>query len=189
MGNSKPRLFIGVKISLDPQNINQVEKLQSNLSNCNIKWVPFSNYHLTLKFLGETPVHHINNIKIILEEIANKTSTFKVSIAGLGFLGKTKPKVIWIGIDAENSLFKIQKSIDNRLEQLGFEKEDRSFCPHLTIGRIKHLANIESFREILQAQSPNFSQSILITDLILYESHLSQNGPVYIGKEKIKLII
>lgn len=172
---------------LSPQNIVEVKQLQDELKACRIKWAPYTNYHLTLKFLGDTPSYYINSIKIILEEIAHKHSAFCMGISGLGYFGNQKPRIIWAGIETEKKLIDIQRSVENKLQQLGFEKENKPFRPHLTLGRIKHVSDFEQFKDILHTRSSNLSQSIKVSELILFESRLNQNRAEYVSLEKIPL--
>ena len=51
-----------------------------------------------------------------------------------------KPRVLWLGVDGGDELFRLQKAIDRNLSKLGFPREKKRFHPHLTVGRVKLLA-------------------------------------------------
>ena len=103
--------------------------------NKNLKIVSLENLHITLKFLGNIQESMVNKIDSILSSI-NYTS-FNISFKNPGvFLNRGKPKVFFINIFSD-SLKNITLLIDNKLEMLGFKKDDRDFRPHLTLARVK----------------------------------------------------
>ena len=91
-----------------------------------ISWTKSSAYHLTLKFLGEVDENLIKPIGDRLEEIAEKYTSFSLTVSGLGmFPNKNNPRVLWAGLKLEDDeLLHLQKDIESGLAQLGFEKED-----------------------------------------------------------------
>ncbi len=57
--------------------------------------------------------------------------------------------------------------------------EDRTFRPHLTLGRIKRINDIEKFKSLIMKYMNMVFQKQQVNEVILYESVLFHSGPVY----------
>jgi len=70
------RTFIAIELPKDIKNI--LGNIQNELkqSQADVKWVKPDNIHLTLKFLGEIQEDLVKKIQLVLEEIAQKNSSF-----------------------------------------------------------------------------------------------------------------
>lgn len=148
-----------------------------------IRWVPTHNLHLTLKFLGNIPVSHLDFIKRMLAQAAESTAQFDIQISGLGsFPNSKRPRVLWVGIHAPASLATLQKAIEEGCTRLGYEKEEHSFSPHLTLGRIRQGIDLKELQKI----SNGLSQFQLgkigtarVDSVHLYKSDLNSEGSLY----------
>ncbi|MEK6714800.1 MAG: RNA 2',3'-cyclic phosphodiesterase [Candidatus Omnitrophota bacterium] len=174
------RLFIAVELSkeIKKELTALEEKLKSSAAD--VKWVKPDNVHLTLKFLGETKEEQIEPIKKILNGLAEKFKVFKTEIAGLGSFPNLKsPRVIWIGANNTDTLSVIANLLEEKLDKVGFPKEKRDFQPHLTLGRVRSLKNINILKDTL-AKNLDFKAGILeVKALSLIESKLTPSGPIY----------
>lgn len=144
-----------------------------------IKWVEPENLHLTLKFLGETPDALVPQIKQALGECATTVEPFKIAIQGVGcFPNKQRPRAYWAGLSGSKPLVTLQNAIAERMDDLGFEPEEKAFVPHLTVARIKEPIGKERMTQAFL----NFemrSESHLVTTVSLVQSTLRQEGPIY----------
>lgn len=179
MDSSNPRIFLALEFTLTQKNLKFIDKLKSVLKGSKIKWVTNDNYHLTLKFLGETPSYLIKNIEITLQQTLREFSAFNLKLKGLGSFGNNKPKVIWIGIEESFQLNYLHENIEDALVELGFNSEKRKFSPHLTLGRIKYITNPEQFNQIINKYCNKYFQEININNIKLYQSDLKPEGPIY----------
>jgi 2'-5' RNA ligase len=75
-------------------------------------------------------------------------------------------------------------SVENACNIVGFEKEAKSFKPHLTIARVKEGAGLVK----LPDQQVAFTSETLVTGFSLVESQLTREGPIYRSLEDFKLI-
>lgn len=135
------RTFIAIEIP-EPlkQKLNRsMGVLRSDLEDGLIRWVRLESMHLTLRFLGEIEQTQVRSIQEILEEIAAMFSSFNLEIAGFGcFPNASRPRVVWTGIEtASGELLRLQAEVASRIEGIGFEREQREFHPHLTLGRVR----------------------------------------------------
>lgn len=144
-----------------------------------VKWVEPENLHLTLKFLGDTPDSVLTQVVDALAECAHAIDPFKIAIQGVGcFPNKQRPRAYWAGLSGSKSLISLQSDIAARMEDLGFESEEKAFVPHLTVARIKEPIGKERMTQAFL----NFemrSDSHLVTDICLVQSTLRQEGPIY----------
>ena len=102
-----------------------------------VRWIEQDAMHLTLKFLGDTPVDRVPDIKNSLEQAASSTGKFSIKIGRTGcFPSFRDPRICWVGLSGElRRLEQLQGRVEGGLVALGFDREDRVFKPHVTIGR------------------------------------------------------
>lgn len=186
---AKMRLFL----ACDPpeevrKNIAAVQaKLQKKYGG-GVKWVRPEGIHLTLKFFGSTPVSEIETIRRVVQENVKGQSAMHLRISRIGaFPNARRPRVIWLGIEGDVSrLIALQKKIDAGLEVYGFEKEERAFSPHLTLGRLKTPQALPGLEE-LTADAASFTTGEFdASALILFRSDLRRDGAVYTKLETME---
>ncbi len=149
-------------------------------SGADVRWVPAGNIHLTLKFLGST---NDTIIPEITERLSKKLSHFKpfyIKIGGIGcFPSDKRPRVIWIGAQDTGQMQDMQKGIDSELVSFGFAREERSFSPHLTIGRVRSPNKIpELMRRFAEFRDADFG-SVEVTQIHIMKSELTAGGAEY----------
>ncbi len=179
------RAFIALEIPPHIQESieKQTTRLRLELGNELVRWVPAHNMHLTLKFLGEVANSHMDFIKSMLNQLAETHSGFDLQIGGIGsFPNLKKPRVIWVGIHAPAGLTQLQRSIEERSVRLGYEKEERSFSPHLTLGRVRQKLTAQETQKISNTLSTIQLGKIgiaRVNSLHLYQSDLNSEGSIY----------
>ncbi len=185
---NKKRLFVAIKPNFSKENLKFIREIKEFFSDEKFKWVENKNIHLTIKFIGETEEQMIPVIENALEKVIKKFQPFEFNIKGLGvFKNIATPRVFWMGIEKNEYLKKIFINIENVLESFGVRKENRDFNPHITIARIKNLKNKKRFLEFLSKNIDKNIQKIYVQEIILMESILKKDGPLYIEKKKFKL--
>ncbi len=135
------RTFVAIEIA-EPLKLNldrSVEDLRSGLKDGLIRWVRLESMHLTLKFLGEIDMEQIHTIQGVLDQVAERFSSFNLEIAGFGcFPNFSRPRIVWVGFNPDGGdLPRLQSELESRLEKIGFEREQRGYHPHLTLGRVR----------------------------------------------------
>ena len=161
----------------------QTHRLRQTLGEEVVRWVPTHNLHLTLKFLGNVPVSHLEFIKQMLAQVAESTPQFDMQIGGIGsFPNSNRPRVLWVEIHAPATLATLQKAIEEGTSRLGYEKEERSFSPHLTLGRVRQGIDAKELQKISNAISSIQLGKIgtaRVDSVHLYQSDLNSAGSVY----------
>ena len=182
------RLFTALKINPDTDFLAAFRNLQSAMKYQHIKWVEEHNIHITLKFFGDTEERKIPEIKSILQKRAAITAPVALQLSKLGIFGsKYDPKVIWVGIEPYQELVSLMKSIQDDLKQVEYEPDRQNLVPHLTLGRIRQLKDKILFNQAIDDFRNIRSESMKIKEIILYESILRREGPVYVVVDRFQL--
>jgi len=182
------RLFIG--IDLDNRIKEELFKIIENLKKLKLdaKWVKKENLHLSLKFLGETSEDKLEKIKEIISKTSQNFSSLEISTQNFGFFpNENYPRVFFVNTDKEEELKKIVSFLEDKLEEIGFEKENR-FKSHITLARFRSLKNID----VLKKELKNISISLRFnfTEICLFKSTLTFDSPIYevIFKKELNII-
>ena len=174
------RLFAAIKIHPSENYTSRYLSLKNSLKDEKIRWVDPENIHITLKFFGETPEHHIPGINMALKKASNGVSPFELSLTNTGIFGSSsKARVIWFGIDPSNELNLLFNNILRELKNIGMENDRQNFVPHLTVGRIKSLEDKKFFQQVIDKHREGHIQKEEVNKFHLFESILSPQGPTY----------
>ncbi|MBI3166843.1 MAG: RNA 2',3'-cyclic phosphodiesterase [Chloroflexi bacterium] len=182
---NQTRTFIAVDLPLSIQESieKQTTRLRQTLGDDVVRWVAPHNMHLTLKFLGNAPTTHLDFLKQMLTQAADATPQFDLQIGGIGsFPNSKRPRVLWVGLHAPASLASLQKLIEEGANRLGYEKEERPFSPHLTLGRVRQGIDVKELQKISNALSTIQLGKIgtaRVDSVHLYKSDLNSDGSVY----------
>ncbi len=182
------RIFIAIKIELNPDFEVILSQLKKELKEERIRWVADENQHLTLQFLGDLNEAQISKIIKALGSLTAETSSFSFLLKRLSYFGKRKnPAVVFIGIKEADQLNCFVEKLQRSLEEFGFEGMQRKYSPHLTLGRMKFIKNKTHFFATLEKFSNNEQQTIQVKEIILYESILKPTEPEYRVLQKFSL--
>jgi RNA 2',3'-cyclic 3'-phosphodiesterase len=179
------RTFIAVEIPPHVQKKIQqeTEPLRKELGLSLIRWVPTQNIHITLKFLGDVSPASVDHVTQILRTEADSCPAFDIHIGGLGsFPSLRRPRVLFIGIQAPAEFEALYRGIESACARLGYESEQRSFSPHLTIGRIRQDASAtdqQKIRRALEGITIDALGTARVNSVHLYKSDLKPTGSVY----------
>lgn len=149
-----------------------------------IKWVDPEGIHLTLKFLGYVGQDKIPEIVEAIKNASTDQKQLLLNVRGIGvFPNIRRPRVIWVGLDGEiDRLADLQGNIDERLVGLGFEKEERKFSPHLTLGRVKDKATpaeVADLAELIRGFQVGLLGVLAVNKISLMRSTLTPKGAIY----------
>jgi RNA 2',3'-cyclic 3'-phosphodiesterase len=162
-------------------------------------WTREDNLHLTLKFLGNIPISRIPALSNEVAKTAREINPFDLVINGCGtFPPHGRPKVLWIGcadlpsashsLDAGSAGFEssslsplplalssLHAALEDRCAAAGFEREPRSFHPHLTIARLRESKGSRALAEH-HKQLGFPAQTFTVSELVVFRSELSSKG-------------
>ena len=165
------RLFIAIDFNELKDYFSELQKLLSG----NAKLSLTTDFHLTLKFLGEVQP---NNAEKIISALKNvKFHKFEVFLDSIGiFPTENYVRVVWVGLNPEEKVIELQEHIEISLEKM-FRKE-KNFKVHITLARVKEPEDEKSFVEHVKRIKVE-SKKIEVKDFRLVKSTLTPKGPVY----------
>jgi len=179
------RLFVALDIddAIQQRLDDYVRTLQPRLPG--VRFVRSTNYHITLKFLGE-----VASSDVVAERLREiRASAFEIAVRGVGFFPNAHaPRVFWAGIDSSH-VGELAHAVDQALGGLGFRFESE-FHPHLTLARngsgrphpVRGQRGTEAFAQlsgfVASSPAPEFG-TMTAREFFLYESRLSPSGPSY----------
>jgi 2'-5' RNA ligase len=185
------RAFVAVLI--DPVVVDAVYSTQRRLSEIapQLKWVNSSNFHLTVKFLGEIPDKSLQNVFDAVIKSADEAEPFDLNFKGIGVFGSAaKPRVVWVGTtEGAEQLGSLAESVDKHLQSVGFAGEERSFKAHLTLARSgrEEKALPEEFRSAIKDSAELEFGKSRVDSLVVMRSELRPGGPKYTPMGVFKL--
>lgn len=174
------RLFIAVKIDESEKIVSMVTGLRSKLEGERISWVNCADMHITLAFLGNTRNDKVSLIEQVMTEAAAPVKPFEVELTGVSLFSKRgDPRVIYFKTAGCPELEGLRSRLVKLLDSADLFSDSKAYKPHSSVGRIKKVTDRELIRKSVAAFSDTFIQKQQVNTITLYESVLTQSGPVY----------
>ena len=104
---------------------------------------------------------------------------FDLTLSGVGHFGEgRKIRALWVGVEANEALMRLQEKIEQAMIRAGLPPEPRKFKPHITLARFKsnpgpRLQTYLSEHNLLRAAP------IALSSFELYSSFTSAEGAIY----------
>jgi 2'-5' RNA ligase len=183
------RLFIAIEL---PEEIKRgLAEVQQRLRDggARASWTRPEGIHLTLKFLGEVEAGKTSTIMQALETAVPGTGLLRLSVEGVSaFPNRKAPRVIWTGVAGDvERLSVLHGAIEDAMEGWGFERENRTFSPHLTLARVKFPKPRENWQQLIERIGAAKIGSFETDHINLMQSELHREGAVYTALGRIGL--
>ena len=152
-----------------------------------VRWVHDEGIHITLKFFGEVATERLDAIEEVVRSAAERIAPLSLRLGELGaFPGPSRPRVLWLGVEAPSALEVLQDRLERRSEAIGFPPEGRPFRPHVTLGRVREGQRLAP--SALERCGARYEQVPFPADrVVLYESVLTRRGPEYTPRLTVSL--
>jgi len=175
------RCFLAIELPAEIRD--QLARLQERLSSqtCGVRWTRTDHIHLTVKFLGEVPDRQIAEVCKLASGIAAGFEPFELEVAQAGCFPPRGPaRIVWASMpDPPTELIDCQRTCEREYAKLGFKAENRSFHPHLTIGRVKDPRASQDIRLAVENERQFQAGQFLAEELVVFQSVLAKSGPTY----------
>ena len=136
--------------------------------------------HLTLRFLGDTEEGKVEDLKDLMAAAVEGVEPFRLTFEGVGaFPNARRARVVWIGLLGAEPLVQIARRLEEGVVDMGWRPEKRSFRPHATVARVKHLRRHERLGSLLERWSDRSFGSMEVRAIHLKSSDLRPEGAVY----------
>jgi RNA 2',3'-cyclic 3'-phosphodiesterase len=102
------------------------------------RWLEPQDYHVTLRFIGDIDARAASDVAETLGDI--RRPKIPVRFEGLSWFGGAKPRALIARVKAEPALIELQAEQERRLRRIGIEPETRKYTPHVTLARLRGVA-------------------------------------------------
>jgi 2'-5' RNA ligase len=175
-GARSVRLFVAIEVSDEAKDAIEVAIAPWREAFPRARWVPRENWHVTVKFLGQTYPRLVGWVCEQAGEAAASLAPLVTRLTELGaFPSATRGRVLWAGLDDRaGRIAEVAHAFDAALAR-EFEPETRAFSPHLTVARSDPpLVLPKGF--VGAALDP---VEVLVDHVVLFRSQLRRPAPVY----------
>ena len=150
-----------------------------------LHWVKEDQFHLTLKFLGETKEDRIPALCRALRVAVNRNSHFSLRLAKAGHFGG---RVIWLGTDSgTDQVIRLAEAVDETCIPLGFGREGRAYQAHITLARSKMNVGTLRMADLPPLLIQKTFRPFQVSEVSLIQSTLTPQGAVYRTLERFSL--
>jgi 2'-5' RNA ligase len=127
------RLFIGIPLENKAQE--QLTGLYREFTD--IKTVKKEYLHITMQFLGDQDDWEVETISKVMDKACEGIKEFDISSTRISaFPNVHRAKSIWANVDkGAGPVKKLFRELEKALVGVKYEKEDRAYIPHVTLGR------------------------------------------------------
>jgi 2'-5' RNA ligase len=174
------RAFVAVEINERVRR--EVAEAQALLgkTRAHVSWVPAANIHLSLDFLGDIYPDTADLVAAAMDDTAAVARPFRLEVAGIGTFGSRRsPRVVWAGIRECRGLMEFQARLHGLLQELGLGLDNRSFKPHLTLGRVRSARGRSELLSALEEIGDRSFGTADAGEAVLMQSRLKPEGAEY----------
>jgi 2'-5' RNA ligase len=166
--------------------------LQGNFAKtgADVKWVEADNLHVTLLFLGEVAERELIAVCRAVSEIAAQQPGFTMTVEKTGaFPHARRPRTLWVGVGSGAAeVSALHDALEPPLLELGcYRREERSYTPHLTLGRVKADRAGDGLTRALTKYAAWNAGETIVREVLVMGSELTPEGPVYTVLSRAKL--
>ena len=104
-----PRLFTGLEV---PQDVAFALSLKKG-GLPGARWIDKDNYHITLRYVGEVDNRTANEVADALDRFTG-FERFALRLDHLGSFGGNKPRALYAGVEANDTLLRLQAAHERR---------------------------------------------------------------------------
>ncbi len=168
-----PRLFTGLEV---PSSVRLMLTLkQSGLAD--VRWVDPSDFHITLRFIGDVDHQQANDIYDILSR--RKWHQPNIKVGEMKCFGGSRPSALYAEVKPDDCLFHLSATQDRLMQQLGLAPDSRRFTPHITLGRCKNVSADSVARYLSQNGAAQPDLDYRPARFALYSARNSRGGGPY----------
>lgn len=149
--------------------------------------MPPERLHVTLRFMGDTSTDDLRRL-VAAADAMRRIPPFHAELAGAGtFPRRGSPRVYWVGVRAA-ALLRLREILDGELAKAGIDREDRTFFPHMTVGRTRGAgAAGDRLRAGVAGDFPPDDPGFAVATVHLVRSDLFPEGPRYANVHEVVL--
>lgn len=176
-----PRLFTGLEIPSDVAE--RLSLYRGGLSGA--RWIDGSNYHITLRFIGDVDFGVAREIGSMLAE-ERPRGALSVTIDALSAFGGARPRALIARVAPTPELTRLQAEQERLMRRVGLEPEARKYTPHVTLARLRNATSGDVAAFIaMRGHFPKLS--FTAERFVLYSARDSVGGGPYVVEAEYPL--
>jgi RNA 2',3'-cyclic 3'-phosphodiesterase len=154
-----------------------------------VKWVPDSQLHLTLLFMGEQEEDRIPRLIELFGEAASSFASFSMELGGVGaFPDLNRPRALFVPAARGLEPFrKLSEALREKAESVGFVLEKKEIHPHVTLGRAREGKNVKEVVRLLRETCPASLGILSVNRFYIFKSELTSTGAFYTRLREFQL--
>ena len=162
-----------------------IDILRSRKRGDHVRWTREENLHVTLHFLGNVSPDIVPSLLHAVSKELEREQVFTSHLTILHlFPSERKPRVFAMGLGPDESFIRLAEAVKRGVSAIGLPSDARPFKGHLTLGRLRG-RTFPSINKLSLDGNATFS----VDDVILYQSELHPDGPVYSELGRVKLSV
>lgn len=149
-----------------------------------VRWGRPEGFHVTLRFLGPTPVERVPALAAAVRRETAGIAPFALALGPLGaFPDERRPRVVFVAVEPHEPVAALAAAVERGVVAAGLPPEARPFHGHLTLGRVRERRR----RVRLPAGERPASAPFPVDAVVLFRSDPSPEGSTYAPLERIPL--
>ncbi|HRJ70028.1 MAG TPA: RNA 2',3'-cyclic phosphodiesterase [Beijerinckiaceae bacterium] len=168
-----PRLFTGIEVP--PDIAGTLAALRGGLPGA--RWSEPSDYHITLRFIGDVDRHTASEIAESLDEL--QVDPPEIRLTGLDTFGGARPHVVFAAIDNSRPLNELQGDHERLIRRAGLAPERRKYTPHVTLARLRS-SSVLDVADFLSTRGGFRAMSFRPRRFVLYSAREKVGGGPYV---------
>jgi 2'-5' RNA ligase len=157
-----------------------------------VKWSKKpENFHVTLKFLGAVAAERLAALRKALVSALADVPAFEMEMRGFGaFPSEQEATILFAGVeDGQGKLARLAATVEAVATRLGFDRDERRFTGHVTVGRSKEGVDV---RAAMQSLTTRAFGAVAVEEVHVYESQLSplpHEPSTYVLRHRVPLCL
>jgi 2'-5' RNA ligase len=147
------------------------------------RWSPIEKMHLTLKFVPALPKAAVDPLATKLADRLSGSPAPEIGPTCLGAFPSTARAQVVVAhlADPTGSLAVLARHAEDAAEELGIDREQRPFRPHVTLARTHHAVDARPWLRQARSEIPQ----LRATQVTLFRSDLGPKGSVYVPLARV----
>ncbi len=175
-----PRLFAAIPIPADiAETLDRVRQPTPGAF-----WIPPSDMHLTLRFVGDIDNRQARDFAAELSRIEMRA--FSLKLEGLGSFGGDEPRVLWAGVAPCEPLDALARATERAARNAGLPPEGRAWKPHVTLARLRYTP-LDAVVRVLSRKATFNTEEFFVGKFALMSAKPGSGGGPYVVEETFTL--
>lgn len=139
-----------------------------------LRWQPESNWHVTLRFVGDTDAACVADLQQLLKSTAPRHPAFTMILSAIEtFPSAQRPLVVAATGDAPATAVDLVADLEAGCQQLAFPADERAWRPHMSLARVRG-------RRPLHLPSTATRVELRVRRICLMRSVATERGRTYV---------